>query len=142
MTVEELRIDEKDLNTKRMFDLMAVNSVGGDSAPLYIAIVQRILRELRIKQQILGGGFNYSAFREAVNSSPLLPGQKMPLEQRLETLESFMVKEQTLWDRKTKKKGSKSQRRNVWEPKVCWTYCGGIGTGLLTSLPGRTANYR
>lgn len=104
VTVEELRIDEKDLNTKRMFDLMAVNSTAGDSAPLYIAIVQRILRELRISQQQLGGGFNYTAFRQAVNNSPLLPGQKMPLEQRLETLESFMVKEQTFWDGKKKKK--------------------------------------
>lgn len=118
VTVEELRIDEKDLNTKRMFDLMAVNSAGGDSAPLYIAIVQRILRELRIKQQQLGGEFNYSAFRQAVNTSPLLPGQKMPLEQRLETLESFMVKEQTFWDRKRQNSGSMFQRRDVWEPKV------------------------
>lgn len=116
--MEELRIDEKDLNTKRMFDLMAVNSAGGDSAPLYIAIVQRILRDLRITQQHHGGGFNYSAFRQAVNTSPLLPGQKMPLEQRLETLESFMIKEQTLWDRKKKKNGSMFQRRDVWEPKA------------------------
>ncbi len=45
--IEELRFNESDLNTKRMLDLMAVNSSHG--MPLYMSVINRILRELRIE---------------------------------------------------------------------------------------------
>lgn len=91
--VQELRLSQNDLNTNRMLDLMAANSVQGGTLPLYLHIVIRILRELRLEQQKTGGSFNYRAFRKAIDAEELTPGQKIPLEQRLDTLESFMAKE-------------------------------------------------
>lgn len=90
VTVEPLRIREKDLNTKRMGDLMAVK-VGG-SMPLYMHTVNRILRELRIQQQQTPGAhFNYRAFRGMLNREDLTEHQRVPLDQRLDNLESFMA---------------------------------------------------
>ncbi|KAH6871822.1 hypothetical protein B0T10DRAFT_416941 [Thelonectria olida] len=92
--VEELRINESDLTTKRMLDLMAVSSIQGGGMPLYLHVVTRILRDLRVQQQHSGMGFDYSAFQRALASENLSEGQRAPLQQRLETLESFMVKKQ------------------------------------------------
>ncbi|KAJ2906005.1 hypothetical protein MKZ38_003488 [Zalerion maritima] len=92
VTVEELRIRESDLNTKRMMELMAVN--GGDHMPLYMHVVSRILKELRLQQQERNSYFNYQHFLRMVENEPLIGGQKIPLQQRLDTLESFMVHEQ------------------------------------------------
>ncbi|TWU79079.1 hypothetical protein ED733_008658 [Metarhizium rileyi] len=127
--VEELRISQKDLNTKRMLDLMAVSSVGGGGMPLYLHIVTRILRELRIEQQQKGGYFDYSAFRRAIQAEELTPGQKAPLEQRLDTLESFMAKEDVEESKsqynygyyKPKTKTSLREQKSTatgWEPKA------------------------
>ncbi|KKP00657.1 hypothetical protein THAR02_07246 [Trichoderma harzianum] len=77
VSVEELRINQSDLNTKRMMDLMA-----------------RILRELRTEEQSNGTTFNYREFKRRLMDETLAVGQLQPLTQRLETLESFMVKEQ------------------------------------------------
>ncbi|POR36349.1 Uncharacterized protein TPAR_03449 [Tolypocladium paradoxum] len=116
--VEELRFDESDLNTRRMMDLMAVSSVQG-GMPLYLHVVTRILRELRISQQNSGGLFNYGAFKRALEHQELTPGQKVPLQQRLETLESFMVKEQVPTAVLPKKfKGSMFRSGNDWTPKA------------------------
>ncbi|KAJ2968050.1 hypothetical protein NQ176_g9366 [Zarea fungicola] len=72
-----------------MLDLMAVNY--DDSAtPLYIHIVHRILREMRIEQQNTGGSFNYTLFKSMVTKADLTPAQLAPLNQRLSVLESFM----------------------------------------------------
>ncbi|KAL2269364.1 hypothetical protein VTJ83DRAFT_1548 [Remersonia thermophila] len=90
--VEELRLSELDLNTKRMLDLMAVTSNG--NMPLYLHVVQRILRDLRIDQQRTGARFNYTAFKKALSREDLTEMQLAPLKQRLETLESFMVESQ------------------------------------------------
>lgn len=94
MTVEELRLDESDLNTKRMLDLMAVSSLQGGGMPLYLHVVTRILRDLRIVQQMSGGNFDYTTFRQTLELQDLTPGQMAPLQQRLDTLESFMPKQQ------------------------------------------------
>ncbi|KHN99359.1 uncharacterized protein MAM_03057 [Metarhizium album ARSEF 1941] len=91
--VQELRISQRDLNTKRMLDLMAVSSIQEGTMPLYLHIVTRILRDLRIEQQKNGGFFNYRAFRRAIAAEGLTPGQSAPLKQRLDTLESFMARE-------------------------------------------------
>ncbi|POS85823.1 hypothetical protein EPUL_004986 [Erysiphe pulchra] len=92
--IEPLRINQTDLNTKRMLDLMAVNSDDG-SMPLYLHSISRILRELRTEQQKSNLPFNYADFKRAVQQCTMLPGQIGPLNQRLDTLESFMPKSQT-----------------------------------------------
>ncbi|KAK3364455.1 hypothetical protein B0T25DRAFT_443592 [Lasiosphaeria hispida] len=91
VTVEELRLNESDLNTKRMLDLMAVTSGG---MPLYLHVVNRILRELRVEQQRTGATFSYTAFKKMLLRENLTEMQLSPLRQRLETLESFMVEDE------------------------------------------------
>ena len=88
VTVQRLRLSESHLNTNRMMDLMAVAS---GNPPLYIYVVQRILRELRLEQQESGGSFDYAKFKAALDHADLTEMQRVPLKQRLETLESFMV---------------------------------------------------
>ncbi|KAJ1325547.1 DNA double-strand break repair helicase HerA and related ATPase [Microdochium nivale] len=104
VTVEPLQLDEHDLNTQRMLDLMAA---GDGGLPLYMHVVQRILRDMRVQQQqeslqlatagVVGapGRFNYAEFKRLIASENLQPQQSMCLYQRLDTLESFMVTEQT-----------------------------------------------
>ena len=87
VVVVELRFSDSDLNTKRMLDLMAVSG----SRPLYIHVVERILRELRIDQQSSGAPFNYPLFKAMLASEDLAPTQQGPLNQRLEMLESFSM---------------------------------------------------
>lgn len=78
-----------------MLDLMAVSSVKGGGLPLYLHVVSRILRDMRIKQQASGSAFDYATFKGLVMREDLKEGQMVPLQQRLETLESFMVPGQT-----------------------------------------------
>ncbi|KAK3898235.1 hypothetical protein C8A05DRAFT_47385 [Staphylotrichum tortipilum] len=92
ISVEELRLKEADLNTRRMLDLMAVTT--GGTLPLYLHVAQRILRDLRVEQQKTGGGFSYTAFKRCLAQENLTEMQLAPLKQRLETLESFMVEHQ------------------------------------------------
>lgn len=114
--VETLRINQSDLNTKRMMDLMAISSVQG-GMPLYMHVVQRILRDLRIEQQEKETTFNYREFKQRLLDDALTPAQLQPLQQRLETLESFMAKEQVVHI--SKKKAIQIQGKgNDWEPKV------------------------
>lgn len=88
--VEPLRIREQDLNTKRMKDLMAI--AAGEKMPLYMHVVNRILKNLRIAQQNLPGTkFSYKAFLKMLNKEDLTEHQRVPLDQRLENLESFMA---------------------------------------------------
>lgn len=51
---------------------------------------------MRIEQQATGNHFSYQAFRRQLDKADLSDGQRAPLEQRLDTLESFMVKTQTV----------------------------------------------
>lgn len=88
MTVDELRLNESDLNTKRMLDLMAVTS---GSMPLYLHVVNRILRDMRVAQQRTGAPFSYALFKRMMLEEDLTDMQLAPLRQRLDTLESFMV---------------------------------------------------
>ncbi|EED11758.1 conserved hypothetical protein [Talaromyces stipitatus ATCC 10500] len=73
INVHPLEIDQKDLNTKRMLDLMAVESSTG-TIPLYMHTVQRILREMRVSQQASGLPFDYLEFKRRVLGSDLTPG--------------------------------------------------------------------
>ncbi|RAO74257.1 uncharacterized protein BHQ10_010269 [Talaromyces amestolkiae] len=91
--VEPLQIDQSSLNTKRMLDLMAVGQEKGP-IPLYVHTVLRILREMRLLQQEDGSRFDYHMFKKKILAADLLPSQLDPLMQRLETLESFMPRQQ------------------------------------------------
>ncbi|KAI1153844.1 hypothetical protein F4825DRAFT_460785 [Nemania diffusa] len=90
VTVEALRLDQTDLNTKRMLELMAFDR----AQPLYAQVIQRILRDMRLLQQKKPSGFNYREFIQKLEQEKLSPDQKRGLQQRLDTLESFMVSEQ------------------------------------------------
>ncbi|KAL5375853.1 hypothetical protein PMIN02_011948 [Paraphaeosphaeria minitans] len=100
--IEPLQIDEGDLNTKRILNLMAIKSEEG-SIPLYVHTVNRILREMRLSQQATGAQFDYQTFKSEIQHSDLTPSQLAPLNQRLASLESFMprmenrVKGRKLW---------------------------------------------
>lgn len=127
VTVEELRINESDLNTKRMLDLMAVSSIHG-SLPLYLHIVIRILRQLRTSQQETGSTFSYSRFKELIDRETLKQEQLLPLQQRLEQLESFMNEKQAMMSYEASSADSFSdsttslfnmaKEGNSWVPKV------------------------
>ena len=103
-----------------MLDLMAVSNNDG-SAPLYLQTVYRVLREMRIVQQETGENFNYNEFKNQILDTAMTPSQLGPLNQRLDTLESFMPRPQTSFG---KMKDKRSQRRvlaasgNDWTPQV------------------------
>ncbi|KAK1974691.1 hypothetical protein LZ30DRAFT_607385 [Colletotrichum cereale] len=100
--IEPLRLSDQDLNIRRMLDLMAVREGG---VPLYLHVVNRILREMRLEQQEKGQRFSYSSFKEKLEQADLTLAQRGPLSQRLDTLESFMV-------------SSKTKHGKIdWEPK-------------------------
>ncbi|RYP93653.1 hypothetical protein DL770_000184 [Monosporascus sp. CRB-9-2] len=119
--IEELRINQTDLNTKRMMDLMAVKE--GGNMPLYLHVVSRILRELRLEQQNTNSTFKYATFSGRIRDEPLTVAQRNPLIQRLDTLESFMVKEQvkaampSLYGKKQQEGPANKNTGNDWTPK-------------------------
>lgn len=85
---------------------MAVKEGG---MPLYLYVVDRILRDMRLEQQEEGFGFSYASFKKRLDEEELSPTQRGPLNQRLDTLESFMVKPK-----------AKSVEQKSWVPKVWW----------------------
>ncbi|RDL33071.1 Uncharacterized protein BP5553_08510 [Venustampulla echinocandica] len=120
--VEPLQINDFDLNTKRMIEIMAIDN--SETVPLYVHTLYRILREMRVVQQEAGGKFSYREFKRQVMDSGLSPAQLGPLNQRLDTLESFMPRAQV--DRtpaNTKKKtqkGKHSITKSGWDSKPGW----------------------
>jgi hypothetical protein len=120
--VEPLQIDQANLNTKRMLDLMAANQTDG-TPPLYLHVVRRILRDMRIAQQETRQPFIYSEFKNHLMASTLTPTQLGPLNQRLDTLESFMLKSQV--DPEAANSGMQGKKKisqkggNNWTHKVC-----------------------
>ncbi|KAM0199640.1 hypothetical protein ACHAQI_012014 [Fusarium lateritium] len=136
VTVKELRINQSDLNTRRMLDLMAVSSIQGGGMPLYLHVVSRILRDMRIKQQQNDSAFDYKAFKKAIENEDLTDGQLVPLQQRLETLESFMVASQTLMANPSVK--SKEKANNDMQGES-WKLDGGQLTIIDLSCPCVTA---
>jgi hypothetical protein len=114
--IEPLKINQNDLNTKRMLDLMAVNQDDG-RMPLYLHEITRMLREMRVRQQQNNGSFNYAEFKQLIALSPMTPAQQAPLTQRLDTLESFMPKAQTQVTAFKAKIAKESG--NDWTVKVC-----------------------
>ncbi|TVY83558.1 hypothetical protein LSUE1_G003602 [Lachnellula suecica] len=116
VTIEPLRINQTDLNTKRMLDLMSVTTNEG-SMPLYIHTIYRILRSMRLVQQERRGTFDYMLFKEMIDAAKLHPSQLGPLQQRLDTLESFMPSGQTAAPR-PHARGLPVLPGNDWTPKA------------------------
>ncbi|OAA52365.1 hypothetical protein BBO_00206 [Beauveria brongniartii RCEF 3172] len=110
VVVQEFRIHDSQLNTKRMLDLMAMGSVAGDAWPLYMHTVTRILRNMRLEQQALGeDGFSYGDFKRRLTDEGLVGTQLGPLQQRLDALESFMVPDHATQTRLRSGTGKKTQ---------------------------------
>lgn len=119
VSIEPLSIREQDLTTKRMMDLMAVKK--GETMPLYMHVVNRVLRELRLRQQQTGESFNYRAFKALLAREDLTESQRVPLAQRLETLESFMAPLQEVAVTQKKKKAVAAVAKpagNEWSPRA------------------------
>ena len=98
-----------------MLDLMAVRSNDGPT-PLYLHTVTRILREMRFEQQETGGVFNYGEFKRRLQDTDMTPAQLGPLNQRLDTLESFMPQTQIAIAKKGKGKVQKT--KSLWTSQV------------------------
>lgn len=103
---------------------MAVSKDDGPM-PLYMHTVKRILKEMRMVQQATGETFCYSRFKDLIMDCELSPAQLGPLNQRLDTLESFMPNDQTIFGstaaRKGKGKGNGQrveQVGNDWSSQV------------------------
>ncbi|KAK4188985.1 hypothetical protein QBC35DRAFT_381343 [Podospora australis] len=143
VVVEELRLGESDLNTKRMLELMAVTA--GGNLPLYLHVAQRVLRDLRIEQQKKDTGFNYTLFKENMMKEDLTDMQLAPLKQRLDTLESFMVeaqaKQYNMWAPNTTPKKTKggpagpTSRPTITDGGTDWTPRNGSLTIVDLSCP-------
>lgn len=129
--IEPLRINQSDLTTKRMMDLMAVNPDDGPM-PLYLHAITRILRDLRIEQQQTNEHFNYLEFKQRVEDCAMTQAQLMPLTQRLDTLESFMPKSQTL---KTGAAASRKKKSSRAESGIDWSLRAGTLTIVDLSCP-------
>ncbi|KAF4332190.1 hypothetical protein FBEOM_14011 [Fusarium beomiforme] len=141
VSVQELRLSQDDLNTKRMLNLMVANPGQGAKMPLYLHTVMRVLRELRIKQQERGGGFDYQEFKNAMEAEPLTKEQLVPLQQRLNTLESFMVKHDRVCATKACKKEAEDFTSNsaTSQEAIDWTPASGQLTIIDLSCPCVTA---
>ncbi|KAL4922776.1 hypothetical protein BDW62DRAFT_196780 [Aspergillus aurantiobrunneus] len=95
-------------------------AVGQDQGqvPLYVHTVQRVLREMRLLQQMTGSKFDYREFTRRILDSDLLPGQLEPLKQRLDTLESFLPFQQAVLDKSKKgKMADTGGTGSSWTPK-------------------------
>ena len=101
-----------------MLDLMAVNRDSGPF-PLYLHAVSRILRSMRVEQQMQEEEkhFNYLEFKSRLDGTAMTAAQPAPLAQRLDTLESFMPERQ-MNDSKSKKPKARLQSGNDWTHKV------------------------
>ncbi|KAM3557713.1 hypothetical protein MY1884_004371 [Beauveria asiatica] len=113
--VYPLQLKDSDLNTKRMLDLMGSTKEDG-SSPLYIHVVHKILREMRMNQQLTGELFNYPAFKTEISNADLTPAQLVPLFQRLAVLESFMW--QQAENKKRRKRGLETYHATQWANEV------------------------
>ncbi|KAI1746985.1 hypothetical protein F4782DRAFT_543880 [Xylaria castorea] len=112
--VEALRLDQANLNTKRMLELMAFDR----AQPLYAQVIQRILRDMRLAQQNKPGTFNYHEFKSLLDGEKLSPDQKRGLQQRLDTLESFMVPNQVKTKNAREKRDYSVRLGTSWAPKA------------------------
>lgn len=84
--VVPLYLSEDKLNISHMLKLMAVDATSAPT-PMYMDVVMSIIREMAME----GSRFTYSAFLRRLNRVTWAPGQKVPLELRLQMLDSFLA---------------------------------------------------
>ncbi|KAF3061101.1 hypothetical protein GL218_04120 [Daldinia childiae] len=84
--VVPLYLEEHQLDASRILKLMAVDPTT-DKPPLYMEIVMDIVREIAME----GSAFTYSKFRGRIADMSWMSGQKIPLNLRLQLLDSFMA---------------------------------------------------
>ncbi|KAM0724056.1 hypothetical protein Q7P37_000236 [Cladosporium fusiforme] len=87
ITVEKFLLPPSELSVERMHRLMAF-SEKSDSVPLYMEVIQRILRRMAISGQ--GRGFNFGEFLQQLDAACLTSEQQRPMRLRLDLLQSFM----------------------------------------------------
>ncbi|KAJ5727247.1 hypothetical protein N7493_005067 [Penicillium malachiteum] len=104
LTVEPMYLPKKDLNIGMMKTLMGMNDKM--SQPLYMDVVMKILRDMAIANQGRTT-FDYQLFRKLIDQQEWTKGQEVPLQMRLNVLDSFLEK-------KTTGKRSASAQ-NTWE---------------------------
>ncbi|KAK3073418.1 hypothetical protein LTR53_005042 [Teratosphaeriaceae sp. CCFEE 6253] len=87
LTVEKFLLPPSELSIERMHKLMAF-SEKSDAVPLYMEVIQRILRQMAVSGQ--GRGFNYGEFLQLLDQAGLSTDQQRPMRLRLDLLHSFM----------------------------------------------------
>lgn len=87
ITVENFLLPPSELSVEYMHRLMAFTEKS-DAVPLYMEVIQRILRRMAIYDQ--GRGFNYIEFLQHLEAVSLTPEQQRPMKLRLDLLQSFM----------------------------------------------------
>ncbi|KAI6610416.1 hypothetical protein MCOR14_011963 [Pyricularia oryzae] len=122
---------------------MAVNNSKG--IPLYLHVILRILRDLRIEQQEQSDTadecippFQYAKFKRGLEKECMTETQLAPLKQRLDTLESFMVSKQVYaFNSNTKNSGTPAKRIKARENEqgTDWTPEAGKLTIVDLSCP-------
>lgn len=78
---------------------------------MYITVVTKVIREMRLQEQREGKGFNYGTFKNALNAEKLTEAQLVPLRQRLDALESFLAQPKT-------RKRNRDEKAAEWRPVV------------------------
>jgi hypothetical protein len=113
-------------------DLMVVR---GKEMPLYMHVVNRVLREMRIEQQNDGSTFNYAAFKRRMEAEDLTAAQSSPFRRRLDTLESFMPRPTLAYPAlgKNQEPAHYKPRGNDWTPRVRDPTLPGFSFKLLES---------
>lgn len=76
-------LSAQNLNCTRMLTLMHVQE--GDRVPLYMEIVQQILRNMGNKP------FDYNEFKRQIGRKEFTPGQRGPLDLRMQLLEAVLL---------------------------------------------------
>ncbi|KAI1385615.1 uncharacterized protein F4822DRAFT_445541 [Hypoxylon trugodes] len=99
-----LYLEETQLDITTILKLMAVNPAAND-APLYMEVVMNIAREMAME----GPGFAYSKFRERIDEVEWVRGQTVPLNMRLQLLDSLIAPSST-----TKSTRPASAKDNIW----------------------------
>ncbi|PPJ58981.1 hypothetical protein CBER1_04084 [Cercospora berteroae] len=116
-TVRPLLLRSSDLSVDRINKLMALAEKEGPP-PLYMEIIQRILRRMAI-ENTTAKGFNYKRFHDLLDKENLTREQRAPMNLRFSLLESFMHPDDVPY-----------RANETWRPKP-------VGNGKLFDLqPG------
>ncbi|KAK5704493.1 hypothetical protein LTR17_021844 [Elasticomyces elasticus] len=87
LTLEKFLLPPSELSIERMHKLMAF-SERSDAVPLYMEVIQRILRQMAASGQ--GRGFNYGEFLQLLDQAGLSTEEQRPMRLRLDLLHRCM----------------------------------------------------